>query len=463
MSVGAAPVGRHFLGTPATAPGPLGPQMLRRFGVIRDDPLRYLEEAWRTYGDIVQFPIPRPPSYLVNDPAAVWQVLTTTGRAFGKSTIQYRSLALVTGDGLLAADTPAWREQRPLVQPAFHRETLERIVVHVGAAGERVARAWSTPSSAADGAVDIDGAMMRAGLEVVGHALFGTDLTADADRLTRATLAALDVVVARARVPVTPPAWVPSPGNLRLQAAVRELDGAVLSMVAARRRAPAAPDGPADMLDLLLSARDDRGRGLTLRQVRDQVVTFVVAGHETVATALTWAWALLAADPARRRRLQEESDAVLAGRAPTFADLGRLPYARAVLDEAMRLYPPAWLLTRKALVEQELAGIAVPAGALVIMSPWLLHHHPSRWARADAFEPERFLGDVDRTAFLPFGAGLRQCIGRDFAYVEGVLLLAMLAGRVDVAFPSGGAVPRAVPLVTMRPAGGLRLLAASRG
>ena len=461
MTVGAIPSGRHFLGTPATAPGPLGPQMLRAIGAIRTDPLAYLDRVWREHGDVVQFPVPRPPSYLVNDPSAVWQVLTSTGRSYGKSTIQYRSLALVTGDGLLAADTPAWREQRPLVQPAFHHETLERIVAHVAVAGERVARDWGTCPPA--GTVDVDAAMMRAGLEVVGHALFGTDLTPDADRLARATLAALDVVVARARVPITPPDWVPTPGNLRLRAAVRELDGAVLRMVAERRRRTGTSDGPADMLDLLLAARDEDGRALTLRQVRDQVVTFIVAGHETVATALTWAWALLAAHPDRQRRLQEESDAVLAGRPATFADVARLPYARSVLDESLRLYPPAWLLTRKALAPQVVAGIEVPAGALVIVSPWLLHRHPDRWARADAFEPERFVDDsVDRTAFLPFGAGLRQCIGRDFAYVEGVLMLAALAGRVEVSLPAGAGIPRAVPLVTMRPAGGLRLHARSR-
>jgi cytochrome P450 len=467
VGVGAVPVGRQFVGTPATAPGPLGPDMLRALRAIRADPLEYLASAWREYGDVVQFPIPRPPSYLVNDPDAVWQVLTNTGRTYGKSTIQYRSLALVTGEGLLAADTPAWREQRPLVQPAFHHATLERIVAHVVETGDRVASEWCRRASGlgvAGAVVDVDAAMMRAGLEVVGHALFGADLSADADRLTSATLAALDVVVARARVPITPPSWVPSPGNRRLQAAVRELDATVARMVDERRTAHCSGSEPADMLDLLLGARDDTGRALTVEQVRDQIVTFVVAGHETVATALSWAWALLAADPVRQALLQEESDAVLGGRAPTFADVARLPYARAVLDESMRLYPPAWLLTRKTLADGTIAGFEVPEGALLIMSPWLVHRHPDRWSRADAFEPDRFLdGSVDRTAFIPFGAGLRQCIGRDFAYVEGVLLLSMLAGRVEVSYPPGAYVPRAEPLVTMRPIGGVRLRVRARG
>lgn len=444
--------GRRFVGTPATAPGPLGPQMLRAFGAIRRDPLQYLASVWREYGDVVQFPIPRPPSYLVNDPEGVRRVLVMNGRAYGKATIQYRSLELVTGEGLLVADTTPWRRQRPLVQPAFHHETLENIVGHLDVAVQRLCDDWDGLPSAA--VVDVDAAIMRAALEVVGHALFGTDLSADADRLTRATLSALDVVVARARVPITPPAWLPTPANRRLQSSVRELDGAVRRMLATRQ----ATERPGDMLDLLLQSRDASGSGLTPQEVRDQIVTFIVAGHETVASALTWAWALLAAHPQVQRDLQDEADAVLGGRPVTFADYGRLPLARAVFDEALRLYPPAWLITRNSLEADVLGGHEVPAGALIILSPWLQHRHPAVWRDPDSFRPDRFLnGEADRTAFIPFGAGLRQCIGKDFAYVEGVLMLASLAARFDLSFPVGGTIPRAEPQVTMRPVGGLPL------
>jgi cytochrome P450 len=446
--------GRSFVGTPATAPGPLGPDMLRSFGAIRRNPLEYLGAVWREYGDVVQFPIPRPPSYLVNDPEAVRRVLVTNARNYGKSTIQYRSLSLVTGEGLLVADTEPWRRQRRLVQPAFHHETLEHLVGHVDTAAQRMFRQWDALPTGA--VVDVDAAMMHAALEVVGHALLGTDLSADADRLARATLAALDVVVARARVPVTPPSWVPTPANRTLQAAVRELDDAVRRMMDERRRRPEAV--PQDMLDLLLSSRDEDGAGLSAVEVRDQVVTFIVAGHETVASALTWSWGLLAGDPKSQQRLQAESDAVLGGRAPTFADLARLPFARAVFDETLRLFPPAWLITRNARAADVLGGREIPAGALVIMSPWLMHRHPSSWDEPEAFRPERFLAEgIDRSAYLPFGAGPRLCIGRDFAYVEAVLLLAAIAGRYEVAFPDGTGMPHAEPLVTVRPVGGLPL------
>lgn len=451
--------GRSFLGTPATAPGPLGPQMLRAFSAIRADPLQFLVTTWRQYGDVVQFPIPRPPSYLVNDPEGVRRVLVGNARNYGKSTIQYRSLSLVTGEGLLVADTEQWRRDRPLVQPAFHHETLEGIVAHVDVATQRIARDWGQLPPGA--VVDVDVAMMTATLEVVGHALFGTDLSTDAHRLAEATLSALEVVVARARVPLSPPSWVPTPGNRRLQAAVRELDAAVAGMLAERSRQPV--DQPRDMLDLLLAARDETGAGLSRAEVRDQVVTFIVAGHETVASALTWSWALLADHPDVQADLQRESDEVLDGRAPTFADYGRLPLARAVLDEALRLYPPAWLVTRRSLGPDVLGGCDIPEGALVILSPWLLHRHPQAWPDAEDFRPSRFLdGSADRTAFIPYGAGPRQCIGRDFAYVEGVLMLASLAGRFTMEHPPGGRRPVAEPLVTVRPVGGLHLRITAR-
>jgi cytochrome P450 len=431
--------------------------MLGSFGAIRKNPLAYLDSVWRTYGDVVQFPVPKPPSYLVNDPDGVRSVLVTTARSYGKSTIQYSALSLVTGEGLLSADTAEWKRQRPMVQPAFHRETLTTIVSHVATAAERIIEDWNALTEGA--VVDIDAAIMNAALEVVGHALFGSDLSTDADVLTTATLDALDVVIARARVPITPPAWVPTPGNRKLSSSVAALDRAVHSMLDSR----GVREVPADMLDLLITARDDEGHALTETEIRDQVVTFIVAGHETVASALTWTFALLAENPEVMRLLQAEADAVLGGNAAQFADYQRLPYARAVIDETLRLYPPAWLITRNSLGDDSLGGYEVPEGSLIIMSPWLLHRHPGVWANPDRFDPQRFIdGEIDRSAFIPFGAGPRQCIGRDFAYVEAVLLLSSLVAHFDLEYPAGQQRPPAVPLVTMRPANGLHLRVSAR-
>jgi cytochrome P450 len=243
---------------------------------------------------------------------------------------------------------------------------------------------------------------------------------------------------------------MPTPANRKLAHARRELDAAVSRMVSERRR---ATDPSGDMLDLLITARDDRGVGLSPSEIRDEIVTFIVAGHETVASALAWAWLLLAHHPDVQQKVSEEARAALVD-APTRATLAALPLTRAVLDETMRLYPPAWVITRRSLAADDLpGGVRIPANALVILSPWLLHRHPDVWDQPMDFRPSRFLGSYDRDAFIPFGAGPRLCIGRDFAYVEGVLMLAMLAARFHVS-PTEPALPWGDPKVTIRPHGG---------
>ena len=442
-----------------TAPGPRGGEMLRSIRSIRRDPLRFLADMRAAYGDILQFPIPDPPTYLVSDPEAVRRVLVTNARAYGKRTLQYTTLSLVTGDGLLTADTEQWRPQRRLVQPAFHHGTLELVADHVRAATDRLVAAWV----ANDGAVvDVDEAMMHLTLEVVGQSLFGSDLSGDAERLAEATLTALGVVVKKARTPLSVPVGVPTPTNVVLRRAVRQLDHAVAAMLSDRAARPLADgEAPRDMLDLLLLAHDDDGSTLSQQQVRDQIVTFIVAGHETVASALTWAWQLLAANPDAAAALRAEVDSVCPHGSPAFADLPRLPYAAAVMDEVLRLYPPAWLVTRRAREADRLGDVPIAEGALVIISPWLVHRDAQAWADPERFDPTRFLDahgcrrrDVaTMTAYLPFGAGPRLCIGRDMALLEGILVLAGLASRVELR--SVGPAPKALPLVTIRPQGGL--------
>ena len=444
---------------PITAPGPAGGEMLRSIGAIRRDPLAFLAAMRAEYGDVLQFPIPVPPTYLVTDPEAVRRVLVTNAKAYGKRTLQYSTLALVTGEGLLTADTEAWRPQRRLIQPAFHRASLELVAGHVRTAVDRLVERWSR----SDGqVVDVDEAMMHLALEVVGSSLFGSDLSGDAERLADATLAALDVVVKKARSPLPIPVAVPTPTNIVLRRAVAKLDAAVDAMLADRAARP-LHEGcpPRDMLDLLLAAHDDDGSRLSRQQVRDQVVTFIVAGHETVASALTWAWHLLASNPEASAALRDEVDAVCPSGTPGFDDAARLPWTSAVLDETLRLYPPAWLVTRRSLAADVLGGVDVPADALVIVSPWLVHRDPASWPDPERFDPSRFLGEdglrrrdlAASSAYLPFGAGPRLCIGRDMALLEGVLVLASLVARVDL--EAVGAPPRAVPLVTIRPAEGL--------
>ncbi|MFZ9987099.1 MAG: cytochrome P450 [Candidatus Nanopelagicales bacterium] len=465
---------RRYFRTPATAPGPSGPQMLRAIRTIRTDALGFLEQMAREYGPVVQFPIPSPPSYLVSDPEAVRRVLVTKAKDYDKETIQYRSLSLVTGEGLLTTSGDVWRRQRRMVQPAFHHQVLEGVVGHAARGAEDLLARWGDaarqgrlrrPAGPERGAViDVDEAMMRVALETVGASLFGTDLSADADRLARATIEALDVVVARAQVPVQPPQWLPTRRTRALRAALAQLDDAVASMISSRQRGRGA-DEPATLLDLLVDA-SIADPPIPVSEVRDELVAFLVAGHETTASALTWVLWLLAGDLDIQAEVARELGDVLGDRGPSYADLDRLPWTRAVFDEAMRLYPPVWLVSRQAREGDVLAGREIPAGSLIIMTPYIAQRDPMLWDEPADFHPRRFLdghrrGATGDAVFWPFGLGPRMCIGRDFAYVEGMTVLAVLLRQLEFTrLP--GVTPRPAALVTLRPADPLPLVVTRR-
>jgi cytochrome P450 len=425
--------------------------MLAHTRQLLGDPAGFLLECATDVGDVVELPLPGRPVFVVSEPEAVLRVLRGNHPAYGKDTRQYAALAQVTGEGLLVADGETWREARRIVQPAFHRGALEPMVAETATAAESLARQWIR----ADGPVDVDAALMRVTLELVGRTLLGTDL-ADADAVVDAVVRALDGVVARARLPV--PMAVPTPTNVRMRRAVAAIDETVAALVAARRGAAGSRGADdADVLGLLLAS------GLDDRQVRDQVVTLVVAGHETVAAALTWACWLLATHREVQERVAAESQRLLdpEGAPPSLADLETLAYTRAVLHETLRLYPPAWVLSRRALGDDVLAGVPVAAGSLVIVSPYALQRDPRGWTRPGSFDPERFTVDRPEGAYLPFGAGPRLCVGRELALAQGVVLLAGLVGRCMLE-PLPGKDVRLDARVTLRPRGGLPLRVAAR-
>jgi cytochrome P450 len=446
------------------APGPSTPQMFRDLLRVRKAPAEFLVETRQRYGDVVQFPVPTVPVYYISHPSDVDHVLRVNARNYGKRTIQYENLALVTGDGLLAVDTPGWRRQRRLVQPAFHHEAIARVGGDTAVVTDRLLREWA---ELPDGSViDADDVMMHAGLEVVSRSLFGTDLAGDVEATAQATLDALDVVVARARTPIAPPPWVPSPLNRKMSKALAQLDSAV-GRILTERKGTAGVDREPDMLDLLIAANatDDEGGSpdgasgadqFSDQELRDQIVTFLVAGHETVASSLTWTWWLIASHPDVQARIQKEVDEVLAGKTPTVADAAQLVYLRAVVDEALRLYPPGWVISRRAQEADVIGGVQIPADSVVIISPWATHRHPAAWANASSFDPSRFLPDAPtpiKGAYIPFGSGPRFCIGKDFALLESVLLIARVMQFYSVA--TAGAPPRTRALVMARPADGL--------
>jgi cytochrome P450 len=427
--------------------------MLRAVPAIRRDPLAFLERLVARHGDVVAFPMPRGQVLLVDEPDGARRVLVDNARGYGKATVQYGALSLVTGAGLLTTDGEVWRRHRRAAQPAFHARHLDRVAAAAVTAAERMRAEWDAAGPGA--VVDADGAAMRAMLEVVGRTLFEADLRPVGERVVGAVDDALHAVVRTAASPL--PGWWPTRRRARLRRAVAALDAVSADLVAARRAAAPGPDA-ADVLALLLAAPD-----LAPREVRDEIVTLVIAGHETVASSLTWTLDLLAENGSVQAALHAELDAVLAGRAPTRDDVPRLPYTRAVVDEALRLYPPAWVVTRRALADDVVAGVAIPAGTLVILSPWLLHRRPASWPDPLRFDPSRFLGDdaasrgPARGDYLPFGAGPRLCIGRETALVEAVLVLAGLLRDRTVTRPPGVQRPAVDALVTLRPRGGLPL------
>jgi cytochrome P450 len=408
------------------------------------------------YGDAVRVPFaPRRGFYLLSRPEHAEHVLAANQDNYVKA-FTYRPLRALVGNGLLTSEGEAWRRHRRLIQPVFSRREVTGFGPHMTAAARRLVRRWD---GLADGSlINVAREMSALALEIVGAALFGADLTGDAERMGRMMSAGQRVAVLTSLLPI---GW--GPRSIRVvKAAARRLgrtpegvEGPVGRLVAARRAGGGAGGGPADLLDVLLRARDEQGVPLTGAEITDEVATFMLAGHETSANTLAWSLALLSAYPAARRRLEDELDTALGDRDPDAADAAALPWTRAVVAEALRLYPPAWTIERDALADDDVAGVPVPAGSLVAISPYLVHRNPRIWPDPAGFDPCRFLPDGGaaarhRYAFIPFGGGRRACVGASFAELETVLVLATIARRFRLELTARG-IPAPVAQVTLRP------------
>jgi cytochrome P450 len=307
--------------------------------------------------------------------------------------------------------------------------------------------------------VDMLDHMMKVTLRIAGTTLFGTDVTGEADEIGRAFRIGFAHVSRRMNAPALVPAWLPTPGNLAFGRAKRLLDRVVLQLIAARRRSGAQP---ADLLSLLLAAQDEEtGVGMTDEQVKNEVLTLLMAGHETMGAALAWTWYLLGRHPRVQDDMADEVVGRLGGRSPALEDLPRLPLTRAVFEETLRLYPPAWGQPREAIEADEINGFAIPAGAPVALSQYVTHRHPDFWEKPEQFEPSRFLPERaagrHKFAYFPFGGGPRVCIGNHFALMEGPLVLATILQRFRVELVPGQEVlPDAT--FTLRPRHGVKVL-----
>lgn len=412
-------------------------------------------------GGVVPLAIGLKRAHLVSDPALVRHVLLDNAANYDKLTPAFDAVRIVLGNGLLTSAGAFWKRQRRLAQPAFHGESvkrfgpiLARMAAETAAEWDQAARAGSTVDACTD--------MMRVTLRAVAETLFGDDLGADAAEINRVFPTILSCLARRVAAPVRPPLWLPTANNRRLRPALAALDRVVLRLITAKRRrlAETGTGGQArpDLLTLLMMARDDEtGESMSDAQLRDEVMTMMIAGHETTANALSWLWVLLDRHPDEQERLRAELGAVTGGRPPTVDDVANLPRLKAVIQETLRLYPPVWMFDRRALGPDDLGGTRVQAGDLAIFVPYAIHRLPELWSDPEAFRPERFEPGREeqkhKFAYLPFGAGPRICLGASFAMLESQIIAGTLLSqfRLRLAEPEPVTPAPQVTLRTSRP------------
>ncbi|MGH1348483.1 MAG: cytochrome P450 [Nannocystales bacterium] len=407
-------------------PGPTGTPLLGSLLPFKRDLLPFLMRTSRQYGDVCRFKLGPKSIYFVNHPDHIRHILLDNYRGYRKSEGIGRLRPLI-GDGIVALELPEWKRSRKVLQPVFQRARVQAFAPLFAGATERMLDRWAqapaTPFSLRD-------EMMRLTLSVVGRALFDADLTGKLDDVGHAFTDALDHVMARIQAPVLVPLWLPTPGNRRFGRARSLVDKTVYGIIADRRGR--LDTGPNDLLGMMLELRED-GNPLSDEQLRDEIATLLLAGHDTTAYALTWTLYLLARNPETHRRATDEIHAVLGDELPTAEDVDNLPFLGQVVHESLRLYPPSWGLARVPVRDDEVGGHSIPAGAMVLMSPYVLHRHPDYWDDPDAFRPERFADDaVNSRAYLPFGVGPRTCLGQHFATLELRLVLATILRRAQV-------------------------------
>ncbi|MEU9299680.1 cytochrome P450 [Streptomyces sp. NPDC048269] len=423
-------------GVGAEVPALAGVPVLGSLFELKSDSLGTYLRAQHRHGDVVRItagpPGLRAELYCVFSAEGAQQVLASESANFRKDNPFYQEVRESFGNGLLTSQDEDYLRQRRLVQPLFTRRRVDGYAGAVAAETEAVVAAWQ---EAPDGIVDVSDQMMHLALRAVARILFGTDVEATVDVVDRCFPVITDYVLRRGYSPANIPRSWPTPANKRAAAAMNELYAVCDKIIGERRSDPAESPGE-DLLTLLAAAKSSDDGEFDASELRDQVLIFLLAGHETTATSLAFALHLLGRHPEEQKRAREEITRVLGGRTPEAADLDRLPYLTQVLKEAMRLYPAAPVIGRKAVVATEVDGHAVPAGADVILAPWVTHRHPLHWPEPDRFDPERFTPEAEagrpRYAWFPFGGGPRACIGQHFSMLESVIALAMILRAYEV-------------------------------
>lgn len=439
-------------------PGPRNAPIVGNLRPFRANTLDFLIKAARKHGDVVYFKVLRQHLYLVSHPDYVREILVSNQNNFVKSRALQRAKILL-GEGLLTSEGPYHLRQRRLVQPAFHRE---RLAGYASAMTEGAVR-WRERVKAGS-TLDISTEMPHLTLSIVAKTLFSADIESEAPEIGAAMTSILEMF----RVLLMPFSEyldkLPLPSMRRFEKARARLDATIYGLIRQRRQ---SGGDTGDLLSMLLLAQDEEKDGgrMTDQQVRDEALTLFLAGHETTANALTWTWYLLSQHPEVERRLHQEIDAVLGNRPPELADLPELRYAEMILAEALRLYPPAWAIGRKAKGEFTLGEFEIPASSICIVSPFVVQRDARWFPEPDKFDPERWTPEArearPKFSYFPFGGGARVCIGERFAWMEGVIVLAAIAQKWRFRLePDQRAEP--LPLITLRVKGGLRMIAEPR-
>ena len=417
----------------------------------RGDSIGYLTRCAREFGDIVFFRFLGVPACFVNRPDYIESVLVTQNNNFVKSK-DYRAMRRVLGNGLLLSEGEFWRRQRKLIQPAFHQERIVAYADIMTDHAQRMLSSWSDGQT-----LDIHEAMMHLTLGIVAKTLFDADVSHEAEDVDAALSILMGKFLRQAGLALLLPAWVPLPTSRLLKRAVGRLDKVIYGIIEQRR---ASGQMSGDLLSVFLQAHDDEGVGMTDRQLHDEIMTLFLAGHETTANVLSWTWFLLGQNREVEEKLIEELRRVLGGRVPTPADLPQLVYTDMVLRESMRLYPPVWVIGRRALSPFRLGEYELPADTNMLISQLILHRDARYFPEPLQFNPDRWSPSDPRTtslprfAYFPFGGGPRVCIGAGFAMMEAVLLLATIAQQFRIQIVPGQTV-KMQPTVTLRPRNGI--------
>jgi cytochrome P450 len=421
-------------------PGPRGREVFATIQAFRRDPLRALIDLKERYGDVVHFRVGPMSRVLVSDPAAVQHILVDNHRNYGKDSPFYHMLKWFMGEGLITSDGELWRRQRRMAQPAFGRRKVEALAPMIVARTAAACATWQSQVDAAD-------AMNGLNLQIIGWAAFSQEL--ESDEIGVAVAELQRQMQSRFQSFFSIPPVLPTARDRRFREAHACIRRRVLEL--------AHRDHPFDdLLQTLLEARDEEGQPMSERQLGDELVTFLLAGHETVASLLAWVLFLLSRHPDQRRRLEAEVD-TLSGRPCRVEDLEGLPFSERVVLETLRLYPPVGVFGRCSLGPDQLAEYAIGARQIVTIAPYALHRDPVLWPNPEGFDPDRFLTPPARGTFVPFAAGPRQCIGSHFSVMEARLILVTLTQHLRFDLVSGREV-RTDPQVTLRPLGGLPML-----